>query len=149
MIDRRTFLAGTDAVLLAAPLAVEAQQAEKVPRIGFLSSQSSTDLAHQLEAFRRSIGATGPWVRDSAGPTVETRRCGGAVVTCLFSIDRRHADLDTASSGGIPVSHIRKVGMVLLVAALGLTSCAGQSDEERCKAGGGVWKQNSCENSSR
>ena len=33
MIDRRTFLAGTGAVLLAAPLAVEAQQ---VKRIGFL-----------------------------------------------------------------------------------------------------------------
>jgi len=49
----------------------------------------------------------------------------------------------------MPVSHIRKVGMALLVAALGLTACAGQSDEERCKAGGGVWKQNSCENSSR
>ena len=48
------------------------------------------------------------------------------------------------------MSHIRKVGMVLLVvAALGFTSCAGQSDEEWCKADGGVWKQNSCENSSR
>ena len=37
MIARRTFLAGTVAVLLAAPLAAEAQQAEKVYRLGILS----------------------------------------------------------------------------------------------------------------
>jgi hypothetical protein len=34
VIDRRTFLAGTGAVLLAAPLAAEAQQAGTVCRIG-------------------------------------------------------------------------------------------------------------------
>ena len=38
MMDRRTFLAGTGAVLLAAPLAAEAQQAGKVYRIGVLST---------------------------------------------------------------------------------------------------------------
>jgi ABC-type sugar transport system substrate-binding protein len=39
MMDRRTFLAGTAAVLLAAPLAAaqQAQQAGKVWRIGVLS----------------------------------------------------------------------------------------------------------------
>jgi putative ABC transport system substrate-binding protein len=36
-VDRRAFLAGTGAVLLATPLAVEAQQTRKVPRIGLLS----------------------------------------------------------------------------------------------------------------
>ena len=36
-MNRRTFLAGTGSVLLAAPLAAEAQQAAKVPRIGWLS----------------------------------------------------------------------------------------------------------------
>ncbi len=40
MIARRTFLAGTGAVLLAAPLAAEAQQAGKVYRIGFISVRS-------------------------------------------------------------------------------------------------------------
>ena len=39
MMDRRTFLAGSGAVLLAAPLAAEAQQA-KVYRVGFLSQGS-------------------------------------------------------------------------------------------------------------
>ena len=38
MIDRRTFLAGAGAVLLAPPLAAEAQQAKKVYKIGYLSS---------------------------------------------------------------------------------------------------------------
>jgi putative tryptophan/tyrosine transport system substrate-binding protein len=37
VIDRRTFLAGTGAVLLAAPLAAEGQQAGKVYRVGILS----------------------------------------------------------------------------------------------------------------
>ena len=37
-MDRRTFLAGTGAVLLAAPLAVEAQQAKKVYKIGYLGA---------------------------------------------------------------------------------------------------------------
>ena len=36
MIDRRTFLAGTGAVLLAAPLAAEAQQPGKVYRVGLV-----------------------------------------------------------------------------------------------------------------
>jgi hypothetical protein len=54
-----------------------------------------------------------------------------------------------ASRRGAPVRHIGKVGMILLVAVLGLAACAGQSDEERCKTDGGVWKQNACEHSSR
>jgi len=36
VIDRRTFLAGTGAVLLATPLAAGAQQAGKIARVGFL-----------------------------------------------------------------------------------------------------------------
>ena len=37
VMDRRTFLAGTGAVILAAPLAAEAQQTGKVWRIGILA----------------------------------------------------------------------------------------------------------------
>ncbi len=44
MIGRRTFLAGTGAVLFAAPLAAEGQQAGRVFRIGLLSgSQLAVD----------------------------------------------------------------------------------------------------------
>ena len=40
MIDRRTFLAGTGAVVLAVPLTAGAQPAKKVWRIGYLSAGS-------------------------------------------------------------------------------------------------------------
>src|ERR1044072_2268396 len=40
-MDRRTFLAGTGVVLLAAPLAAEAQQTGKIVRIGLLSLAAS------------------------------------------------------------------------------------------------------------
>ena len=56
MIDRRAFLAGAGAVLLAAPLATEAQQAGKVlpwepaPRKVILELQQA--LAHAIERFQ-------------------------------------------------------------------------------------------------
>src|SRR4029450_8484629 len=53
-MDRRAFLAGS-AALLAAPLAAEAQQTGKVPRIGFLSPASSTTAPHVVEAFRQGV----------------------------------------------------------------------------------------------
>jgi putative ABC transport system substrate-binding protein len=49
-MDRRTFLASTGAVLLAAPLAAEAQQAGKVARVGILS----VDTAPAPEEITRS-----------------------------------------------------------------------------------------------
>ena len=61
MIDRRTFLAGTGAVLLAAPLAADAQQAGRVPRIGFLSLTSPSDRPLLLDAFRQGLREFG-WV---------------------------------------------------------------------------------------
>ena len=61
MIDRRTFLAGSGAILLVAPLAAEAQQPGKLHRIGFLSPASPSDLRSQrfLEAFRNGLGELG------------------------------------------------------------------------------------------
>jgi putative tryptophan/tyrosine transport system substrate-binding protein len=57
VIDRRTFLAGTGAVLLAAPLAAEAQQSGKVPQVGVLSPGSPPVGA--LDAFRQGLGELG------------------------------------------------------------------------------------------
>src|SRR5712691_5157250 len=54
MIDRRTFLAGTGAVIVAAPLAAEAQQAAKIPRIGYLVTNLAA--GPQLpKAFRQGL----------------------------------------------------------------------------------------------
>jgi putative ABC transport system substrate-binding protein len=54
VIDRRTFLARTGAVLLAAPLAAEAQQAGKVARIGYLAGNLAAS-PHLPEAFREGL----------------------------------------------------------------------------------------------
>ena len=56
-MDRRTFLAGTGAVLLAAPLAGEAQQATKVPRIGFLRVGSPPP--SYINPFRKGLSDLG------------------------------------------------------------------------------------------
>src|SRR6266566_4442193 len=54
-MDRRTLLAGTGAALLTAPLAVEAQQAEKLYRIGVLSTANGPE----WEAFRQGLRTLG------------------------------------------------------------------------------------------
>src|SRR6266567_5845268 len=54
VIDRRTFLAGTGAVLLAAPLAAEAQQAAKSARIGTLAANLAAS-PHLTEAFLQGL----------------------------------------------------------------------------------------------
>ena len=50
-MDRRTFLAGTGAVLLAAPLAASAQQAGRVWRIGMLVNSNGP----LVEVFRQEL----------------------------------------------------------------------------------------------
>jgi len=58
MISRRTFLAGTGAVLLAAPLASGAQQTRKVPRIGVLGGQSP-EMSPPILALREGLRELG------------------------------------------------------------------------------------------
>ena len=58
-MDRRTFLASTGAVLLTAPLAVEAQRAGKVYRIGFLSGSSAVAGKAGVEQFRQGLRELG------------------------------------------------------------------------------------------
>jgi putative ABC transport system substrate-binding protein len=47
--------------ILSAPLAADAQQAGRVPRIGFLGSTSPSDLSARLDAFRQGLRELG-WV---------------------------------------------------------------------------------------
>jgi putative tryptophan/tyrosine transport system substrate-binding protein len=60
VIDRRTFLSGTGAVLLAAPLAADAQQAGKVYRIGLLGAGSQVT-SENRQAFEQALRERG-WV---------------------------------------------------------------------------------------
>src|SRR5262249_11562089 len=59
-MNRRAFVSGLGA-MLAAPVAVEARQAGKVPRIGFLSLTSPSDRPSLLDAFRQGLRELG-WV---------------------------------------------------------------------------------------
>ena len=54
MVDRRAFLGTLTGGLLAAPLAADAQQAAKVPRIGYLAINLATT-PHLPEAFRQGL----------------------------------------------------------------------------------------------
>ena len=53
-MDRRTFLAGTGVVLLAAPLTIQAQQGTKIARIGYLAT-SLVAGPHLHKAFRQGL----------------------------------------------------------------------------------------------
>jgi putative tryptophan/tyrosine transport system substrate-binding protein len=62
VIDRRTFLAGTSAVLLAAPLAAEGQSASKVYRVGILGEKASDASEARLwQTFRLGLRELG-WI---------------------------------------------------------------------------------------
>lgn len=59
MVERRTFLALIPGSLLAAPLAIEAQQTGKVYRIGVLEVVGVASNAANLSAFRRGLAELG------------------------------------------------------------------------------------------
>src|SRR5262249_4876403 len=54
-MDRRTFLSATALTILARPLAVEAQQGGKVPRIGYLGLAPASATASRLAALRQGL----------------------------------------------------------------------------------------------
>jgi putative ABC transport system substrate-binding protein len=60
-MHRRAFLGTLAGGLLAAPLAVEAQQPAKTPRIGVLGAGSASDTALRFEAFRQGLRERG-WI---------------------------------------------------------------------------------------
>ena len=74
-MDRRAFIAGMAAGLLAAPLAAEAQQAGRVYRIGYLSYSSSASNPHLIEAFRQGLRELG-WV-EGQNITIDSRFAEG------------------------------------------------------------------------
>jgi hypothetical protein len=62
MMDRRAFLAGAGAVLVAEPLAAEAQQAGKVYRVGVIASTSSVaELAQHASRVPVHESAASVW----------------------------------------------------------------------------------------
>jgi ABC-type uncharacterized transport system substrate-binding protein len=74
-MDRRMFLAGTGAVLLAAPLPAQAQQGGKVWRIGYLDQGSAIGNGPYFEAFRQGLRDLG-WV-EGKNITIDVRFAEG------------------------------------------------------------------------
>jgi putative ABC transport system substrate-binding protein len=60
-VDRRTFLAGTGAVLLAAPCAAGAQQPGKLPTIGYLGANTPSAESQRIAAFVQRLRELG-WI---------------------------------------------------------------------------------------
>ena len=58
-------------IFLATPLVVEAQQAVKIPRIGFLEDSTASTIAVRLEAFRQELRRLG-WIEEK-NLTIEYR----------------------------------------------------------------------------
>jgi putative ABC transport system substrate-binding protein len=59
VIDRRTFLAGTGATLLATPLTAEAQPAKKVWRIGFILTAVPNEVGYLIKALSEGLRELG------------------------------------------------------------------------------------------
>jgi putative ABC transport system substrate-binding protein len=105
-VDRRTFLAGTGAVVLAAPLAAEAQKSEKMARVGILGigpAPSPQELAKSVSTnpFWLSMRELG-WV-DGQNMVVE-RRFGESVDqlrTGAADLVRLKVDVLFVSSAGL------------------------------------------------
>jgi putative ABC transport system substrate-binding protein len=58
-MNRRAFLTGVSGSLFAAPLAVDAQRAEKLYRIGMLERTSTAINAANLDGFRQGLRELG------------------------------------------------------------------------------------------
>src|SRR5438132_3620966 len=100
MMERRTFMAMLTGGLLTAPLAAEAQQAGKVPRIGFLSLTSPSDRPPLLDAFRQGLRELG-WV-EGQNIVIDYRYAEGRVdrlPDLAAELVRLKVDLIVASAG--------------------------------------------------
>jgi putative ABC transport system substrate-binding protein len=77
VIDRRKFVTAVAGALLTLPRAIEAQQAGKVPRVGYLQQNSAEASPHLLVAFRQALGERG-WV-EGQNVLIEVRNADGKV----------------------------------------------------------------------
>ena len=104
-MDRRAFLAGS-AALLAVPLAAKAQQAGKVPRLGYLSALSGSDpqLQRSLDEFRQRLHELG--YVEGQSLAIEYRWAEGKIERLpdlAAELVRLKVDVIVAS-GGLPVA---------------------------------------------
>jgi ABC-type uncharacterized transport system substrate-binding protein len=99
-VDRRTFI-GAAAALLTLPLAVEAQQAGKVPRIGLLAQNRAETSEPSRAAFRQALRERG-WV-DGQNIVIEVRFADGKVdlfPALVSELIRLKVDIIVTTSSG-------------------------------------------------
>jgi ABC-type uncharacterized transport system substrate-binding protein len=101
VIARRTFLAGAGAVLLAAPLAAEAQPAGKVHRVGYLTVPSRESAQGGANAFRDGLRDLG-WV-DGRNLVIEYRFADGNVErTTDLAVELVRLPVEVIAAGATP-----------------------------------------------
>src|SRR5262245_44336361 len=98
-MDRRTFVAGSLG-LLAAPLAVEAQQAGKIPRVGVLHAGSTGEpAAIQREPLERGLRELG-WV-PGANIVIDYRYAAGSATRLAeLAVDLARSGVDVIVGRG-------------------------------------------------
>ena len=99
-MDRRAFL-GTFA-LLAAPLATEAQQAPKMPQIGFLVTNPLSGLSAQINAFRQGLRRLGLPGRPERHDRVTDRQRGSTTSSPNLAAELVRQRVDVIVTAGPP-----------------------------------------------
>jgi ABC-type uncharacterized transport system substrate-binding protein len=103
VINRRTFLAGTGAVLLAAPLAAEAQPAGKIFQIGYLGNSTPSVEATLIGAFRQGLRENG--YVEGKNVVVHYRWAEGRIETFpALAAELVHLKVDVIVASGTPAS---------------------------------------------
>jgi putative ABC transport system substrate-binding protein len=105
-MNRRTFLCGLTLGTLALPLAAEAQQAGKVPRIGFLFF-GSPGPSRELDAFRQGLRELG--YTEGQNIVIEVRFASGRVERLPeLAAELVRLKLDVIVTPGTPASLVAK-----------------------------------------
>jgi putative ABC transport system substrate-binding protein len=105
-MDRRAFLAGAGGVLLAAPLAVQAQPARTVPRVGFLF-YGAPGASPEIEAFRQGLRDHG--YVEGQNITIEYRFANGRVGQLPeLAAELARSKLDVIVAPGTPAAMAAK-----------------------------------------
>jgi len=123
-MDRRAFVVGAGAVLLAAPLAAQAQQAEKVSRIGFLFYGASGP-SPELDAFRQGLRDLG--YIEGQNITIEYRFANGQVGRLPeLAAELVRLKLDVIVTPGTPASMaVKKVTGTIPIVFAGVADAVG------------------------
>jgi len=101
-MERRKFMAAMAGGLLAAPLAAEAQQAAKVPRVGYLAFNLAAN-PHFLEAFRQGLRDVG--YVEGQNILIEYRSAEGQLERLPdLAAELVHVQVDVLVSEGTPPS---------------------------------------------